>query len=202
MRALAITGMETACWMLSIMSGSDMRDTPPSRRMSAGTRSSAMTAQAPASSAILAWSAVTTSMMTPPFSISAKPRFTWNVPVTRAPAGAACSLIGAMLPATSGTTSALLDDDGVAGACQLDPGAPRGEQDRLAGGVFEGPRIAGLGAGPAAADDLATREHPHVTRAGGLRLWGTGVGRARLVVDEQDDDVVRVDLGAALVHVR
>ena len=39
----------------------DMRDTPPSARMSAGTLSSAMTEVAPASSAILAWSAVTTS---------------------------------------------------------------------------------------------------------------------------------------------
>ena len=51
MRALAITGMLTACWMPAIISGSDMRATPPSRRMSAGTRSSAITAAAPASSA-------------------------------------------------------------------------------------------------------------------------------------------------------
>ena len=36
-----------------IMSGSDMRATPPLARMSAGTRSRAMTATAPASSAIL-----------------------------------------------------------------------------------------------------------------------------------------------------
>ena len=55
-----------------------MRATPPSLRMSAGTRSSAMTAVAPASSAILACSALVTSMMTPPFSISAKPTFTRN----------------------------------------------------------------------------------------------------------------------------
>ena len=54
MRALAITGMLTACWMPAIISGSDMRATPPSRRMSAGTRSSAITAAAPASSAIVA----------------------------------------------------------------------------------------------------------------------------------------------------
>ena len=46
-----------------------MRATPPALRMSAGTRSSAITETAPASSAILAWSAVTTSMITPPFSI-------------------------------------------------------------------------------------------------------------------------------------
>src|ERR1700687_5625818 len=46
--------------------------------MSAGTRSSAITAAAPASSAILAWSALTTSMITPPFNISARPTFTRN----------------------------------------------------------------------------------------------------------------------------
>ena len=61
-----------------------MRATPPWARMSAGTRSSAMTATAPASSAIFAWSAVTTSMMTPPLSISAIPRFTRAVPMTPA----------------------------------------------------------------------------------------------------------------------
>src|SRR4051812_9074723 len=82
MRAFAITGMVTACWMPRILSGSAMRATPPSRRMSAGTRSSAMTATAPASSATFAWSAVTTSMMTPPFSISAKPVLTLSVPIS------------------------------------------------------------------------------------------------------------------------
>ena len=55
--------------------------TPPSARMSAGTRSNAITAQAPASSAILACSAFTTSMMTPPFSICARPFFSVQVPV-------------------------------------------------------------------------------------------------------------------------
>ena len=59
----------------------DMRDTPPSARMSAGTLSSAMTEVAPASSAILAWSAVTTSMMTPPLSISARPVLRRRVPL-------------------------------------------------------------------------------------------------------------------------
>ena len=54
MRALAITGMLTASWIPAIISGSDMRATPPSRRMSAGTRSRAITAAAPASSAIVA----------------------------------------------------------------------------------------------------------------------------------------------------
>ena len=58
-----------------------MRATPPSRRMSVGTRSRAITATAPASSAILACSAVTTSMITPPRSISASPRLTRSVPI-------------------------------------------------------------------------------------------------------------------------
>ena len=80
MRHFAITGMETAAWISLILSGSAMRATPPSRRMSAGTRSSAMTAHAPASSAIRAWSASTTSMITPPLSISARPVLTLSVP--------------------------------------------------------------------------------------------------------------------------
>src|SRR3954451_19557454 len=75
MRALAITGMVTASWMPLIIAGSLIRATPPSRRMSDGTRSSAMTAAAPASSAIFACSASTTSMMTPPLSISGSPAF-------------------------------------------------------------------------------------------------------------------------------
>lgn len=44
--------------------------------MSAGTRSSAITAQAPLSSAILAWEALTTSIITPPLSICARPALT------------------------------------------------------------------------------------------------------------------------------
>src|SRR5580765_4644776 len=82
MRHFAMTGIVTASWISVIFSGSDMRSTPPSRRMSAGTRSSAITAQAPASSAILASSASTTSMITPPFSISARPLLTRIVPVS------------------------------------------------------------------------------------------------------------------------
>ena len=81
MRALAITGMVTAAMMASIMSGSLIRATPPWARMSAGTRSSAITATAPAPSAMRACSGVTTSMMTPPLSISAMPRLTRAVPV-------------------------------------------------------------------------------------------------------------------------
>src|ERR671910_1241501 len=85
MRALAITGIETASLMPSIIVGSLMRATPPSRRMSAGTRSSAITAAAPASSAIFACSGVTTSMITPPLSISARPALTLKVPVSMCP---------------------------------------------------------------------------------------------------------------------
>ena len=59
-----------------------MRATPPCTRMSAGTRSSAITATAPASSATFACSASTTSMITPPFSISASPLLTRIVPVS------------------------------------------------------------------------------------------------------------------------
>src|SRR5438045_654295 len=65
--------------MPRIIAGSDIRATPPSRRISAGTRSSAITAAAPASSATLACSAVTTSMITPPLSISASPALTVKV---------------------------------------------------------------------------------------------------------------------------
>src|SRR5258705_8254094 len=75
--------MVTASWMPLIRIGSDMRATPRSRRMSAGTRSSAITAAAPASSAILACSASTTSMMTPPLSISARPALTRKVASSR-----------------------------------------------------------------------------------------------------------------------
>ncbi len=83
MRALAMTGIVTAAWMPLIIAGSDIRATPPSRRMSDGTRSSAMTAAAPASSAILACSASTTSMITPPSSIRASPTLTANVASSR-----------------------------------------------------------------------------------------------------------------------
>ncbi len=94
MRALAITGIETASMMPSIMSGSLMRATPPWARMSAGTRSSAMTATAPASSAIFACSGVTTSMITPPLSISAIPRLTRAVPSAGSAAGAVMGVSG------------------------------------------------------------------------------------------------------------
>src|SRR5882724_6047438 len=76
MRTLAITGIVTVAIISRITLIDAMRATPPSLRMSEGTRSSAMTAQAPAFSAILACSALVTSMMTPPLSISARPTLT------------------------------------------------------------------------------------------------------------------------------
>ena len=68
-----MTGIDTTFWMPSMISMAHMRATPPSLRISAGTRSRAITAAAPASSAILACSGVVTSMITPPLSISASP---------------------------------------------------------------------------------------------------------------------------------
>src|SRR3954468_8826949 len=78
-----MTGIVTAAWISSTLVGSAMRATPPAARMSAGTRSSAITAAAPADSATRAWSAVTTSMITPPLSISASPAFTRKVASSR-----------------------------------------------------------------------------------------------------------------------
>ena len=59
--------------LADLRAGSPCARRRPRARMSAGTRSSAITAQAPASSAITACSASVTSMITPPLSISAKP---------------------------------------------------------------------------------------------------------------------------------
>src|SRR4029453_16219111 len=79
MRHLAMTGMLTASLISPISFGSLIRATPPYLRMSLGTRSSAITATAPASSATRAWSAVTTSMITPPASMRASPTFVVQV---------------------------------------------------------------------------------------------------------------------------
>src|SRR3989304_4494141 len=79
MRHLAITGMETAFLICSITAGPATRAPPPSLRISAGTRSKAITAQAPASSEILACSAEVTSIITPPLSISAKPTLSFQL---------------------------------------------------------------------------------------------------------------------------
>ena len=81
-RHLAMTGMLTAALISSISFGSDMRATPPNLRMSDGTRSSAITATAPASWAMRAWSAVTTSMITPPESMRASPTLVAQVLVS------------------------------------------------------------------------------------------------------------------------
>src|ERR1700682_694586 len=75
-RTLAITGMVTVFMISRITLMEAMRATPPSLRMSEGTRSSGITAQAPAFSAMAACSALVTSIMTPPFNISARPTFT------------------------------------------------------------------------------------------------------------------------------
>src|SRR5205814_10152394 len=72
---LAITGMETAAMISRIFLGLAIRATPPSARICAGTRSRAMTEVAPAFSAISACLASVASMMTTPFSISARPVF-------------------------------------------------------------------------------------------------------------------------------
>src|SRR5690606_33067415 len=81
MRHFAMTGMRTASLMRTITSGSAMRATPPAARISAGTRSRAMTATAPASSAMRACSGVVTSMMTPPLNPSATLRLASTVVV-------------------------------------------------------------------------------------------------------------------------
>src|SRR5579859_4957079 len=73
MRHLAITGIETVSMISRIFFGDAMRATPPCARICAGTRSNAITAAAPAFSAISAWRASVTSMITPPLSISASP---------------------------------------------------------------------------------------------------------------------------------
>src|SRR4029077_3377263 len=73
MRHLAMTGIDTAAMISRIFLGLAIRATPPSARICAGTRSRAITDTAPACSAMTACSALVTSMMTPPLSISARP---------------------------------------------------------------------------------------------------------------------------------
>src|SRR5512142_915299 len=117
-----------------IIAGSLIRATPPSRRMSAGTRSSAITAAAPASSAIFACSGVTTSMITPPFSISARPALTVNVDSSRGLP--LCSLIwvecrGSVGCAAVTETGIFVASNGSISATELargpwDPGAQHG----------------------------------------------------------------------------
>ena len=67
-----MTGIETVFCISFIIFGSDILATPPNFLISEGTLSNAITAQAPASSAIFACSGFVTSIITPPFNISAK----------------------------------------------------------------------------------------------------------------------------------
>src|SRR5215207_10974818 len=158
MRALAMTGIDTAAMIGWISSGSLMRATPPWARMSAGTRSRAITATAPASSATLAWSAVTTSMMTPPFSISARPRLTGNVPVARwsevmAPMLTTSDRAPPVVRGGQRTRTGSTDRrDAVDGIGELHPRAAGQQRDRRAGGIEQ--REA-LGAGVAQPRALA-----------------------------------------------
>src|SRR5437588_3740369 len=81
-RALAITGIVTTSMISLTLRGSAIPATPPSARISAGPRLRAIPAQAPASSAIFACSAVVTSMLPPPFSLWARPRLSITVPTS------------------------------------------------------------------------------------------------------------------------
>src|SRR6266516_2551427 len=119
--------METAPMISSIMSGSLILATPPWARMSAGTRSSAITATAPASSAIFAWSEVTTSMITPPLSMSAMPRLTRAVPVAAAALPSrAPGMLAALLTDTINLTDSLVGLTSMVGAHRPTyPGRPR-----------------------------------------------------------------------------
>src|SRR6266511_6452127 len=195
MRHFAMTGIVTACWIASIIAGSLMRATPPSRRMSAGTRSSAMTETAPASSAIVACSALTTSMITPPRSISASPRFTRAVPVLRSSTMSSVyrrrSTDPPGLPLTRRRRRRWCGHlDRGAHRCQFDPGATREELDRLPGRVDVLGRLLLRGPGPAALGDLPVAEDPHFALAHCLTLGG-GATHSAVVVRELHDDVGR-----------
>ena len=72
--------------MPSIIDGSLMRATPPSRRMSAGHPLERHDRDGAGVLGDLRLLGVTTSMMTPPRSISARPRLTRAVPVVRSSA--------------------------------------------------------------------------------------------------------------------
>src|SRR5690625_3616731 len=167
MRALAMTGMETAEMIPSIMSGSLIRETPPWARMSAGTRSRAMTATAPASSAIRACSGVTTSMMTPPLRWSARPRRTRAV--------AACGswgadVVGSWDTVTSGwwrgrDLTSLGERESPPGACSRLELADDGVPDE----------VAELSGGPGATEPLeGVAVHPQLAHVD--PVLGDGVG--------------------------
>src|SRR6478752_7403713 len=193
-----MTGIVTAAWIPSIIAGSDMRATPPSRRMSAGTRSSAITAVAPASSAIFAWWASTTSMITPPRSISASPRFTRAVPTSEFWEG---SLMRPMLPGARSRTRSDCSGchlDGVAHVREFHPRLPRAQGDGLARRVDELHRRRLVGAGPRPGDHVAVGEDLHGPVPDQLRL-GPDVAEPGAAVDDgEHHHVLRRDLGARL----
>src|SRR5436190_19282923 len=204
MRALAITGTVTASLMPSIISGSDRRATPPSRRMSDGTRSSAITATAPASSAIFAWAGSTTSMMTPPFNISASPRFTRVVPVSWLMGRGAASAMGRSYRWPRGTPKWVDlrgvgsgDDLGATGRREHHPRAARGELDVVTAGIGEARgrlevKLAPVRLHHAVVPRAVPREDPRVPLAHELGLRDRDAelvgGVGGLVVDELDDD--------------
>ena len=148
------------------MSGSLIRATPPCARMSAGTRSSAITATAPASSAIFAWSASTTSMITPPLSISAIPRFTRAVP-SWGPRGRGLLGDDTVYLSRSGTGHAARSDTAEPAAVSIDRtsarrrhGCPadRRERRRAASGAASAiSKYAGSGAVPASRNQRTSR---------------------------------------------
>src|SRR3954468_20795915 len=202
MRALAITGTVTAALMPSIMSGSLMRATPPCTRMSAGTRSRAMTADAPASSAILACSGVTTSMMTPPLSISASPRLTRKVPVARGALGVGWSamdlIVGRLFPrVTDGIGSPKrfrAPERTVFGADSCPEAIDRAKRDRgeASEELREGHAVGGGAGGDLRRPAGLGQLHPRPSR--GERDWGArgilvdggllGIGAAPRSLDE------------------
>src|SRR5690606_9221521 len=196
MRALAITGIVTAALMPSIISGSLMRATPPSRRMSEGTRSSAMTATAPASSAILACSGSTTSMITPPLSISASPRLTSWVPVSGVgEAGGGASGMGSSLGrrprrAEAGSAAPASADGGDrTRPGHLHPRGPGGQQDGVALGVGEGGGLVLGRSGPASPHDLPGGVDERLPLPHGDRLGGPAVGGAAPVLGDEHHHV-------------
>src|SRR5437764_2366017 len=202
-----MTGIETASMISATFDGSAIRATPPSARMSAGTRSSAMTATAPASSAILAWSAVVTSMITPPFNISANPDLTRNVPVSRSTAPPSCAVTQSSVAKPRADPEGLLAGlDLEALGEQLDPGVPGRERDDVAGLRLELRHVRGLRTNPLAHDHAAV---PEDVRLPGPRRHGLRRERPQDVllprVDDLhhlDDHIVGRDLLAVLQRVR
>src|SRR5215470_12302851 len=199
--------METAPMIWSIMSGSLIRATPPSALMSAGTRSSAMTATAPASSAIFACSGVTTSMITPPLSMSAMPRLTRAVPVTGAiPVVSAFRVTGTdplaapVLTASSAPPAAgppAWPPPGFGAWC---PGlaaelvAGTMNLTRLLAGSFHGRRSRPAGAGPLTPASAT----PGFSRAAAAPWASAGLGGRRVARGEVRH--VRGAPGGVLVH--